>query len=70
MEKELDGLCREKRMFYRVISGLHSSISTHLCYEYYYKIDDDGKGVWKANVECYKDRVGNHKDRLNNLYYL
>jgi ERO1-like protein beta len=24
----------EKRVFYRVISGLHTSISTHICMEY------------------------------------
>ncbi|XP_035695505.1 ERO1-like protein beta [Branchiostoma floridae] len=27
----LEGLCLEKRVFYRVISGLHSSINIHLC---------------------------------------
>lgn len=28
------GLCLEKRVFYRLISGLHSSINIHLCAEY------------------------------------
>lgn len=27
------GLCLEKRVFYRLISGLHSSINIHLCAE-------------------------------------
>lgn len=30
----LPGLCLEKRVFYRLISGLHSSINIHLCAEY------------------------------------
>ncbi|KAL2086615.1 hypothetical protein ACEWY4_017674 [Coilia grayii] len=30
----LEGLCLEKRVFYRLISGLHSSINIHLCAEY------------------------------------
>merc|ERR1712131_523866 len=30
------GLCLEKRIFYRAISGLHSSISIHLSYIYRY----------------------------------
>lgn len=28
------GLCLEKRVFYRLISGLHSSINIHLCAQY------------------------------------
>lgn len=28
------GLCLEKRVFYRLISGLHSSINIHLCAEH------------------------------------
>ncbi|KAI3634601.1 hypothetical protein MIR68_006982 [Amoeboaphelidium protococcarum] len=78
MEQGLEELCVEKRMFYRVISGLHASISTHLCYEYYYhkvKHNTEDGGVeevaqWKPNKACFMDRVGNHEDRLNNLYYL
>lgn len=30
----LDGLCLEKRVFYRVVSGLHTSINIHLCSNY------------------------------------
>ncbi|KAI3637911.1 hypothetical protein MIR68_004560 [Amoeboaphelidium protococcarum] len=78
MEQGLEELCVEKRMFYRVISGLHASISTHLCYEYYYhkvKHNTEDGGVeevaqWKPNKACFMDRVGNHEDRVNNLYYL
>ncbi|MBO8590008.1 hypothetical protein INN88_15555, partial [Staphylococcus aureus] len=27
----LEGLCLEKRVFYKLISGLHASINLHLC---------------------------------------
>jgi hypothetical protein len=30
----LDTTCLEKRVFWRLISGMHSSISTHLCYDF------------------------------------
>jgi len=30
----LDNTCLEKRVFWRLISGMHTSISTHLCWEY------------------------------------
>lgn len=28
------GMCLEKRVFYRAVSGLHSSINIHLCSKY------------------------------------
>lgn len=36
------GLCLEKRVFYRLISGLHSSINIHLCAEHLL----DGTALW------------------------
>jgi len=29
-----DNTCLEKRVFWRLISGMHTSISTHLCWDY------------------------------------
>lgn len=31
---ELDDECIEKRVFYKVVSGMHASISTHLCWDF------------------------------------
>lgn len=31
-----DNMCYEERVFYRAISGLHSSINIHLCSSYHY----------------------------------
>ena len=31
---QVDDMCLEKRAFYRIVSGLHSSISIHLCANY------------------------------------
>jgi ERO1-like protein beta len=41
-----DDFCVEKRAFYRVISGLHTSISIHLCYDYLYK----ETGIWVSGI--------------------
>ena len=30
----LDNTCLEKRVFWRLISGMHTSVSTHLCWDY------------------------------------
>jgi ERO1-like protein beta len=57
--------CLEKRVFYRVVSGMHTSISTHLCWEYL----NQTTGKWGPNLQCYKDRLHNFPDRVANLYF-
>ena len=60
-----DDSCMEKRVFYRVISGMHASISTHICHDYL----NQTTGTWGPNLECYKDRLAAHPDRISNLYF-
>ena len=57
--------CLEKRVFYRVISGMHASISTHLCHDYL----NQTTGQWGPNLECYKERLHEHPERISNLYF-
>ena len=57
--------CLEKRVFYRVVSGMHTSISTHLCWEYL----NQTTGEWGPNLQCYKDRLHGFPDRVSNLYF-
>jgi ERO1-like protein beta len=57
--------CLEQRAFYRIISGMHTSISTHLCYDYF----NQTTGEWFHNVQCYRDRLASHPDRISNLYF-
>uniref|UniRef100_A0A3P9D2U6 Endoplasmic reticulum oxidoreductase 1 beta n=1 Tax=Maylandia zebra TaxID=106582 RepID=A0A3P9D2U6_9CICH len=71
----LEGLCLEKRVFYRLISGLHSSINIHLCAEYL--LDEGwGRSVWGPNVQEFRQRFdmaetkGEGTRRLKNLYFL
>ncbi|KAG7492929.1 hypothetical protein MATL_G00019410 [Megalops atlanticus] len=71
----LEGLCLEKRVFYRLISGLHSSINIHLCAQYL--LDEGwGKTLWGPNVQEFRHRFdpaetkGEGTRRLKNLYFL
>lgn len=57
--------CLEKRVFYRVISGLHASISIHICNEY---LDPETK-TWAPNLECFMTRISQHPERLQNVYF-
>jgi ERO1-like protein beta len=57
--------CLEKRVFYRVISGMHASISTHICYDYL----NQSNGQWGPNLTCYMDRLHTYPERISNLYF-
>lgn len=62
---EPDDECLEKRVFYRIISGMHTSISTHLCWDYL----NQTTGQWGPNAQCYQERLQTHPDRVSNLYF-
>lgn len=63
---ETDGdPCLEKRVFYRIISGLHASISIHICDDYL----DTATGLWGPNEQCFRSRIANFPERLQNLYF-
>jgi len=56
--------CFERRVFYRLMSGLQSSITTHIAREYLF---DDGH--WGPNHQLFLDRVGMFPERMNNMYF-
>ncbi|KAI9477099.1 endoplasmic reticulum oxidoreductin 1, partial [Zychaea mexicana] len=58
-------VCLEKRVYYRLISGLHSSISIHICDEYF----NQATGKWGPNLDCFVNRIGSHPERLQNIYF-
>lgn len=57
--------CLEKRVFYRIVSGLHSSISTHLCHDYSYDLSSQ---VFEPNVDRFYETVAKYPVRVHNLY--
>ena len=58
--------CIETKIYYRLISGLHASISIHIALDFYYI----STGKWGKNFELFHDRVGAHPDRIKNLFFL
>lgn len=62
---EAEDECIEKRVFYRVVSGMHTSISTHLCYDWM----NQTTGQWQPNLGCYINRLHTHPERISNLYF-
>ncbi|KAF3021503.1 endoplasmic oxidoreductin-1 [Neopestalotiopsis sp. 37M] len=61
----LEDECLEKRVFFRVVSGMHASISTHICWDYL----NQTSGEWQHNLQCYEDRIHTHPERISNLYF-
>ena len=56
----------EVRMFYRLISGTHASITAHIAAEY---LVDSGRDVWGRNHALWLERLGSHRDWQENLYF-
>lgn len=64
-ELALDDECLEKRVFHRIVSGMHASITTHICNDFL----NQTTGAWGPNLQCYQDRLANHPERISNLYF-
>jgi len=62
---ESEPLCLEKRVYYKVISGLHASITTHICRENF----NQSTGEWSPNLECFERRVASNPERLQYIYF-
>jgi hypothetical protein len=58
-------LCEETKLYYRIISGLHASISIHICADYL----DQKTGEWAPNLSCFVNRVATYPERLSNVYF-
>lgn len=59
-------ICQEKKVLYKLISGLHSSISIHIAADY---LLDESTSLWGENPELMYDRVLRYQDRVRNLYF-
>ncbi|CAF0852159.1 unnamed protein product [Brachionus calyciflorus] len=68
--------CLEKRFFYRLVSGLHTSINVHLSARFLHKGLLDQADVWGPNPEEFKKRFdpettnGLGPQWLKNLYFI
>ena len=68
--------CLEKRVFHRLISGLHASINIHLCASYLHKGVLDQPDIWAPNIDEFVRRFdptttnGQGPQWLKNLYFI
>lgn len=59
-------ICPEKKVLYKLISGLHASISSHIASDY---LLDESENLWGRNYELMYDRVLKYPERVRNLYF-
>ncbi|KAL1812996.1 hypothetical protein ACET3Z_023061 [Daucus carota] len=59
-------ICQEKKVLYKLISGLHSSISIHIAADY---LLDEKTNMWGENLELMYNRILRYPDRVRNLYF-
>eukprot|EP01006_Ploeotia_vitrea_P046816 TRINITY_DN67063_c2_g7_i1.p1 TRINITY_DN67063_c2_g7~~TRINITY_DN67063_c2_g7_i1.p1 ORF type:complete len:429 (-),score=7.46 TRINITY_DN67063_c2_g7_i1:341-1603(-) len=74
---DLNSMCVEDRIFYRLMSGLHASISTHLSVHHTqmgeYPTEEDMMTPdyqYRPHLGEFMRRVGHHQDRIDNLHLL
>lgn len=66
-----DDLCLEQRVFYRLLSGLHTSINLHIAHNFYnITKPTDTQRRFAPNLELFEKRIAPFPDRIRNLYFL
>ena len=72
----MDDLCYEQRVFYRLLSGMHAAISSHIANNFPVSPDIDVHADINEHPELYgpsltvfDEKLGQYPDRLNNLYF-
>ena len=65
MSLNLNNRCKEDRILYKLISGVHSNINMHISH---FDFDLDGKQL-PPNYDRYYERVGSHEERLKNMMF-
>ena len=64
---ELASMPVEHRLFWKSVSGLHASISSHIAVNYLLDSKDD---IWGLDLDEFRRRLGDHPDRVNNLHFV
>ncbi|KAJ7557224.1 hypothetical protein O6H91_05G117300 [Diphasiastrum complanatum] len=58
--------CTERRVLYKLISGLHTSISAHVAADY---LLDEPSNYWGPNISLFYERVLKFPERVQNLFF-
>ncbi|KAJ3480034.1 hypothetical protein NLI96_g8643 [Meripilus lineatus] len=65
VDPDEEKICLEQRVYYKIISGLHASISTHICHQDMNRTT----GEWGPNLQCFINRIAAYPERLQYIYF-
>jgi hypothetical protein len=57
--------CSERSLLYQLMSGLHTSINTHVSHGF-----EDKNGNQYSNMTYFNERIGQFEDRIKNLHLI
>jgi hypothetical protein len=67
----MEDMCVEQRVYYRLLSGLHTHISTQVFWNYEKVVDANDEIVeWKPNSNLWNRFMRPFPDRLQNLHFV
>jgi hypothetical protein len=65
---DMDEMCYEERVLYRLFSGMHTATNVHINWNYY----PPRKGVrdvWEPNPNRFMQQYEQHQDWIDNMYF-
>ena len=66
---ELDEMCYEERVLYRLLSGMHASVNIHISDKFYPPSKAKNRTQWESNPQRFMEQYGNKPEYLKNLYF-
>ena len=65
-----DDMCYEERVLYRLLSGMHASVNTHIALKAKPpRRNTPGREVWSPDPARFQRMYGEHPDRLRNMHF-
>eukprot|EP00760_Papus_ankaliazontas_P005183 PhM_4_TR12437/c0_g2_i1/m.30365/K10950/ERO1L; ERO1-like protein alpha len=61
-------MCVEERLFYRLVSGLHASISVHIAANFHITSKPGERKQFRHQLEEFERRIEQFPDRIRNMY--
>ena len=62
-------MCYEERVLYKLLSGMHASVSLHIAEKWFPPSKRLGRKQWSANSAMFKKHFGDHPERLMNVHF-
>ena len=66
---DLEDMCYEERVLYRLLSGMHTSVNIHIDMAFFPPSKAKNRTAWTSNPQRFMDQYGDKPEFLKNLYF-